>query len=203
MKVVRTLAAGGIVRLTGSQRVQKGARAVSAQRFVVGVSGSAGSLQALRYAAQLARSEGAELAPVLAWTPPGGEMADRSSPNRELRRVWQQAAWDRLCGAVELALGGPPDDVDFSPAVIKGEAGQVLTEFAGQPGDVLVIGAGRHGSLRRLLACRVSRYCLGHAGCPIVAVPPSPLADELHGLHGWVIRHRMHPENAAAPAAGS
>jgi nucleotide-binding universal stress UspA family protein len=203
MKVVRTLACGQIRAVDwGSPRVQKGAREVSAQRFVVGVSGSAGSLQALRYAAQLARSDAAELVPVLAWRPPGGEMADRSYPSPELRRVWKQAAWDRLWRAVELALGGPPGDVDFSPKVIRGEAGQVLTEFAAKPGDVLVIGAGRHGLLRRLLAGRVSRYCLGHACCPIVAVPPSSLAEELHGLHGWVVRHRLHPENADAPAAG-
>jgi nucleotide-binding universal stress UspA family protein len=175
---------------------------VSARRFVVGVSGSAGSLQALRYAAQLARNDGAVLAPVLAWTPPGGELADRSYPSPELRRVWKKAAWDRLWRAVELALGGPPADLEFSPKVIRGEAGPVLTEVAGQPGDVLVIGAGRHGSVRRAVWCRVSRYCLGHACCPVVAVPPSPLAEELRGLHGWVVRHRLHPENAGVPAAG-
>lgn len=173
---------------------------MSARRFVVGVSGSAGSLQALRYAAQLARTDDAVLAPVLAWTPPGGDMADRHYPCPELRRVWKQAAWDRLWRAIELAFGGPPADIAFSPTVIRGEPGLVLTEVAAQPGDVLVIGAGRHGTMRRLLSCRVSRYCLGHACCPLVAVPPSPLAEELHGLHGWVIRHRMHPENAGLRA---
>jgi nucleotide-binding universal stress UspA family protein len=169
---------------------------VSARRIVVGVSGSAGSLQALRHAAQLARADGAVLAPVLAWTPPGGDMADRHSPNPELRRVWIQAAWDRLWRAIELAFGGPPADIAFSPEVIRGDAGQVLTEAATQPGDVLVIGAGRRGTLRRLLACHVSRYCLGHACCPVVAVPPSSLESELHGLHGWRLRHRLHPDNA-------
>jgi nucleotide-binding universal stress UspA family protein len=174
---------------------------VSARRYLVGVSGSAGSLQALRYAAELARSDGAVLAPVLAWMPPGGELADRSYPSPELRRVWKQAAWDRLWRAIELAFGGPPADIAMSPKVIRGEAGQALTEAAARPGDVLVIGAGRQGRLRRLLCCRVSRYCLGHACCPIVAVPPSPLAAELHGLHGWVARHRMHPEDAGLHVA--
>jgi hypothetical protein len=131
MKVVRKAGCGQMGAVDWKSAGQKGARAVSAQRFVVGVSGSAGSLQALRYAAQLARNDAAELAPVLAWKPPGGEMADRSCPSPELRRVWKQAAWDRLWRAVELALGGPPDDVRFSPTVIRGEAGQVLTEYAG------------------------------------------------------------------------
>lgn len=174
---------------------------MSARRFVVGVSGSAGSLQALRYAAQLARTDSAALVPVLAWVPPGGELADRSYPSSELRRAWKDAAWDRLWRAVDLAIGGPPADVAFRPAVIRGEAGPVLTEIAAEPGDVLVIGTGRHGTLRRLLACRVSRYCLGHAACPVIAVPPSQLADQLHGLHGWLVRHRMHPDKIGLRAA--
>jgi nucleotide-binding universal stress UspA family protein len=181
--------------------MRKGAREVSARRIVVGVSGSAGSLQALRYAAELARTDGAVLAPVLAWTPPGGDTADRHYPNHELRRVWKTAAGDRLSRAIELAFGGPPPDLAFSPEVIRGDAGRVLTEVASQPGDVLVIGAGRHGTLRRVLACHVSRYCLGHASCPVVAVPPSALESELHGLHGWMLRHRLRPENAGLHAA--
>jgi len=175
---------------------------VSARRFVVGVSGSVGSLQALRYAAQLARDEGGRLAPVLAWTPPGGELADRHYPSLELRRAWEQAAWDRLWRTVELAIGGPPADLAFSPQIVRGDPGLVLTGLI-RPGDVLVIGAGRHGSLRRLLACRVSRYCVAHACCPVVAVPPPRLAAELHGLHGWMARHRLHPEDADLHAAGT
>ena len=169
---------------------------MSARRFVVGVSGSAGSLQALRYAAELARGDCATLVPVLAWMPPGGDVADRQCPSPELRRVWRQAAWDRLWTAIELAIGGAPDDIEFCPAIVRGEPGQVLTELSAHPGDVLVIGAGRHGPLRRMLACRIVRYCLGHACCPIVAVPPSPLAEELHGLHGWMLRHRLHARGA-------
>ena len=172
-----------------------------ARRIVVGVSGSAGSLQALRYAVQLARKEAATLAPVLAWTPPGGDMADRRCPNPELRRIWTQAASDRLCQAIELAIGGTPADVEFAPAIVRGEAGQALTDVADAPGDVLVIGAGRRGILSRLLGSRVSKYCLAHARCPLVAVPPSQLAGELHGLHGWVLRHRLQPEKVGLHAA--
>ena len=174
---------------------------MSARRFVVGVSGSAGSLQALRYAAELARNEAATLTPVLAWTPPGGDIADRRCPNRELRRIWREAAWDRLFESIDLAIGGPPADLEFSPVVVRGEAGHVLTEVAAQPDDVLVIGAGRHCLLHRLLGFRVSRYCLGHACCPLVAVPPSRLAEDLRGLRGWVTRRRVQPEKVGLRAA--
>lgn len=49
-------------------------------RVVVGVSGSLGSVTALRRAASEARRRSAELWPVLAWVPPGGELAARRSP---------------------------------------------------------------------------------------------------------------------------
>jgi nucleotide-binding universal stress UspA family protein len=165
------------------------------------VSGSAGSLQALRFAAELARSDGALLAPVLVWTPPGGELADRRAPCPVLRGAWTQAAWDRLWGAIELGIGGPPADIEFSPQIVRGEAGPVLSQLTGQPGDVLVIGAGRRGAARRLTACKVSRYCMGHAYCPVIAVPPAQLAAAAHGLHGWLLRHRIQPGDADLHAA--
>jgi nucleotide-binding universal stress UspA family protein len=168
---------------------------VHARRVIAGVSGSAGSLQALRYATEMARTESAVLVPVLAWTPPGGELADRRAPNPQLRSAWTQAAWERLWRAIDLAIGGPPADLAFTPQIGRGPAGQVLTDAATQPNDILVIGAGRRGA-RRLTACSVCRYCLGHAHCPVIAVPPPELAAEVHGLHGWRLRHRVQPDDA-------
>jgi nucleotide-binding universal stress UspA family protein len=121
-------------------------------------------------------------------------MADRRAPCEPLRVAWRQAAWDRLWQAVDLAIGGPPADLELAPEVIRGPAGQVLSDLASQPGDVLVIGAGRRGALR-LTAGKVGKYCVGHARCPVIAVPPPDLAAEMHGWHAWVQRHRMHPEN--------
>jgi nucleotide-binding universal stress UspA family protein len=170
---------------------------VQVRRVIAGVSGSAGSLQALRYAAGMANDHGAVLVPGLAWTPPGGETADRRYPSATLRTAWREAAWDRMWRAVDLAIGGPPADAgNFAPEVLRGEPGLVLTQVAAAPGDVLVIGAGRQGGVRRL-ACKVSRYCLGHACCPVISVPPARLATEAHGLHGWILRRRLHPEDAA------
>jgi nucleotide-binding universal stress UspA family protein len=174
---------------------------VYVRRVIVGISGSAGSLQALRYAAELARCDDAVLAPVLAWIPPGGELADRRVPSPELRKAWKQAAWDRLLHAVDLGIGGTPADLAFSPQIARGEAGPVLSEFAVEPGDILVIGAGRRGAVRRLIRSRASRYCVAHARCPVISVPPAPLAAEVHGLHSWMRRHRMQPEAADLHAA--
>jgi nucleotide-binding universal stress UspA family protein len=153
------------------------------------VSGSPGSLQALRHAAGLAREHAAALIVVLAWIPPGGEIADRRCPSIQLRRVWAEAAWKRLWDSVDVALGGVPDDVIFEAHVLRGQPREMLVGCADE-GDLLVIGAGRRGQPGRLLACRVGSYCIAHARCPVIAVPPSELAPLSHGLRGWARRHR-------------
>jgi len=159
-------------------------------RVIAGVSGSPRNLQALRYAAALARGEDATLIPVLAWVPPGGDLADRRQPSGYLRRVWEHDAWTRLQAALDAAFGGLPADVDTEPAPLRGEAGPVLVREASRPGDLLVIGTGRHGGVGRLLCGKVSRYCLAHAGCPVLSVPPTALELEAgHGLHRWAFRH--------------
>lgn len=164
------------------------------RRILVGVHGSLGSLQALRYATAEARKRDVALIPVIAWVPPGGDLAERRQPVYSLRRVWRDAAQDRLFDAFDRALGGVPADLAVEPQVVRGPAGPVLVD-AGQPGDLLVVGTGRRGALRRLRRS-VSRYCLAHAHCPVVAVPPSDLMEEAsRGLRLW-------PRRDGSPALG-
>lgn len=174
------------------------------RRVITGVSGSPGSLRALRYAADVARARGVVLVPVLAWVPPGGDLADRRYPSAYLRKVWRAAADEQLTDAIDLAFGGVPGDVVLRPAVLRGETGRVLVAVATDPGDVLVIGTGRRGPVGRLLSGGVARFCLAHAACPVVAVPPSGLAEASRGIRGWALRHRaVAPEDAHLHAAGS
>jgi nucleotide-binding universal stress UspA family protein len=157
---------------------------------IAGVSESPRSLPALRYAAALARGHGAALIALHSWVPPGGEIADRRCASPYLRQVWEDAAWERLWDAANRALGGVPLDVPMEPLVVRGEAGRVLVHTASRDGDLLVIGTGRRGTVARLTGGRVSRYCLAHARCPVVAIPPSALELEAgHGLRGWMFRH--------------
>jgi nucleotide-binding universal stress UspA family protein len=159
-------------------------------RVITGVSGSPRNLQALRYAAALARGQDAALVPVLAWIPPGGDVADRRHPSGYLRRVWVDDARTRLADALDAAFGGLPEDVPTEPLVVRGEAGRVLVREASRPGDLLVIGTGRHGGACRLFGGKVGRYCLARAGCPVLAIPPTALELEAgHGLHRWAFRH--------------
>lgn len=161
------------------------------RRVIVGVHGSIGSLQALRYAAEEARERRVPLVPVIAWVPPGGDAAERGRPSPYLRRVWREEARKRLWTAFDDGLGGLPLGLRVEPHVERGDTGQVLIEIADQPDDLLVIGTGRRGPLVRAFRKSVGRYCLAHARCPVLAVPPSALMDEMGGgLRARLLRRR-------------
>jgi nucleotide-binding universal stress UspA family protein len=148
------------------------------RRIVVGVHGSLGSLQALRSATDEARLRTVPLIPIIAWLPPGGDLAERRHPSPYLRKVWREAAWERLWEAFDIGLGGLPDDIEVKPLAVRGEAGPVLADLASRPDDLLVVGTGRQ-TRTRFLHRNVARYCLRHARCQVLAVPPSELMTEL------------------------
>ena len=166
------------------------------RRIIVGVHGSLGSLQALRYAADEARQRDVPLLPVIAWVPPGGDLAERRHSSPYLRKIWREAARERLDAAFDDGLGGIPADVRVEPRVERGETGPVLVDVADQPDDLLIIGTGRRGLLRRMVRGSAARYCLAHARCAVLAVPPSKLMDEMgHGLRSWQRRHALIPHS--------
>ena len=166
----------------------------SMRRIIVGVHGSLGSLQALRYAADEARRRDVPLLAITAWIPPGGDMAERRHSSPYLRKIWREAAWERLWTAFDAGLGGVPADLHVETQAVRGDTGPVLVDVASQPDDLLVIGTGRRRGVRRLVRGSVGRYCLAHARCPVLAVPPSALMAELsHGLHSWRVRHALTP----------
>ena len=161
-------------------------------RVIVGASGSPGNLCALRYAEHLARAYAAVLIPVHTWTPPGGDIAERRSPSVHLRRLWADDAWQRLWDAIDAAWGQLPADLPVWPMVERGAPGWVLTAVASYPGDLLVVGTGRRGALAGVFCSRVSRYCLAHSQCPVLAVPPANVSRHAgHGRLWWVFWRRI------------
>lgn len=147
-------------------------------RVVIGLSGSPGSLAALHRAVAEARSRSAGLVAVLAWQPP--------PEGREYRRAplpprppfdWEQEARQRLRIALEEAFGAdaPPGMPDFRAGTGRGPAGHVLVKAAARSEDLLVVGTGSRGVLPRALRGSVARYCVAHAACPVLVVPPSRL----------------------------
>jgi nucleotide-binding universal stress UspA family protein len=166
---------------------------VGTRRVIAGVSGSVRSLAALRAGVAEARATGAELLPVLAWKPVGGEIAYARSPCPALLRVWEQDACDRLHAALDQAFGGTPDGLVVHPTIVRSPPGPALVWIADQPDDLLVVGCGGWGPLRYVVHGTVSRYCLAHARCPVLAVPAPEMIRELRTRHHW------RPEDFAAP----
>ena len=165
-------------------------------RLIVGTSGSPGSLRALRYGEGLARAHDAVLIPVIAWELPGGDRAQRIGPSYELGKACRELARQQLRDALVAVWGEVPGDPMVQPHVERGPAGWVLVNLACRPDDVLVLGAGRRGALGRLAFSKVGRYCLAHAQCPVMAIPPPDLACEFaHGRLGMVFwRRSLTPE---------
>ncbi|MFG2859150.1 universal stress protein [Streptomyces sioyaensis] len=154
------------------------------RRVVAGVSGSLGSLTALHRAAAEARVRGAELWAVLAWEPPGGDIPRRGGPcPPSLTANWRRMASERLTEALDTAFGGYGPGVPLQRLVAPGKPGQVLLAAADRSDDLLVIGAGARGMLRRAVWPSVSRYCVARASCTVLTVPPSPLHQALATAH--------------------
>jgi nucleotide-binding universal stress UspA family protein len=153
-----------------------------ARRIIVGVSGSSRGLPALRWAADLARMYRAELFSVHAWLPPSAAWAGYQFPSEHQCREWAEAAWQRLGDTIELAFGGYPPGVRIRPVIAEGFAGQVLVRAAGRADDLLVLGTGRRVGLGRLWHGGVCRYCLAHACCPVIAIPPPALEQSARQL---------------------
>ncbi|MFJ8021371.1 universal stress protein [Streptomyces sp. NPDC096311] len=152
-------------------------------RVVAGVSGSPGSLAALRRAAAEARRGGAELLVVIAWEPPGGDFAHRSALGPLPTATLRLDAGRRLLAALDTAFGAAGPGVPYRGLVIRGTPGRALVETAPLADDLLVVGPGRRGRLHRWLFPSVARYCLTHAVCPVLALPPAPLSRALASVH--------------------
>ncbi|MFE7181462.1 universal stress protein [Streptomyces erythrochromogenes] len=156
---------------------KKGREAVA--RVVVGVTGTPGSMTALHRAAAEARVRGAEVLAVLAWQSPGGELGSRNGCGPAVLTQCRSAAADRLREALDAAFGGARPRVTVEGLTVRGTPGAALVDVARDPEDLLVVGTGSRAALRRLVRPSVARYCLAHAPCPVLAVPPSPLQAEL------------------------
>jgi nucleotide-binding universal stress UspA family protein len=156
-------------------------------RVVVGVNGSLSSLEALRTAVDEARRRRVELLAVLAWTPVGGETGYRRAPCPDLLALWERMACARLRNSFDEAFGGYPDGVAVRPVVVRAAPGYGLVELADRPDDLLVLGAGERGWPARWFHGGTSRYCVSHARCRVLAVPPPALLSELPARQ----RHRL------------
>ena len=106
-------------------------------------------------------------------------------------QAWRDIACQRMDESLAAVWAGSPPAPAVQPQVERGPVGWVLVSLADHPGDVLVIGAGHGGTVRRAARCRVVRYCAARARCPVVLVPPPDLAAGIgRPWIAWRLRHR-------------
>jgi len=137
-------------------------------RIVVGIDGSSGSREALRYAADEARLRGLPLRAVSAWhlpytVYPGAGFTPVLNPSE-----FEQAAQHLATNEITEVLGGKPD-LEIDLVVRQGNAATVLLEESSEA-SMLVLGSRGHGGFAGLLLGSVSQQCAAHASCPVTVV---------------------------------
>jgi nucleotide-binding universal stress UspA family protein len=140
------------------------------ETVVVGVDGSEGALEALRFAIAEARRRGARLRVVTAWHVPAMAYgAVGFAPPYDPRQLFREGATDsldRALEAVEDELAG----IEVQRQVTEGQPVEVLLAAA-QDADLLVVGSRGLGGFSGLLLGSVSHGCASRAPCPVVIVP--------------------------------
>jgi nucleotide-binding universal stress UspA family protein len=149
--------------------------------IVVGVDGSPGSLEALRWALVESRLRGADVHVVHAWMVPLIDAvpepwaigAPSLGPSEdEVHEHLEAAARKVLDASMEEARSADPG-VEVGGALAEGRPAAALLAAA-QDADLLVVGSRGRGGFAGLLLGSVSAQCVHHAPCPVVVVPPEP-----------------------------
>jgi nucleotide-binding universal stress UspA family protein len=140
-----------------------------ASEVVVGVDGSAESVEALRWAAAYATATGATIDAVLSWHFPtaAGVVPTVVAPraiNDEVRATMQEAL-DKALTEV-FGTTTPPN---VHGRLTYGHPAVVLID-ASRTADLLVVGNRGHGAFTGMLTGSVSMHCVNNAHCPVVVV---------------------------------
>ena len=147
---------------------------ISSGEVVVGVDTSVSGRTALEWAAAYARATRAPLRAVHVFGP------DAVAP-----MIWAPGALpaigylatagtgDSTRSEIQLAFDSLPPSLGWRLEFCEGPIGHTLVERSASA-DVLVIGTREHTGIDRVLNGSVSHYCVSHAACPVVAVPPKP-----------------------------
>jgi nucleotide-binding universal stress UspA family protein len=136
-----------------------------AGRVIVGVDGSASSVDALHWAVEEALLRHAEVHAVIAWSVQGG-FGDvwMVSPDIDYAADARKAMDETL----DHALGAHPD-VAVHRHVVEGHPATALLRLAA-PEDLIVLGSHGHGGFVGALIGSVSQRVASHAECPVVIV---------------------------------
>ena len=129
---------------------------------VVGVDGSTGSRDAVRWAAGYARQTGAGLRAVATWRWPN--YVTRIPPGIDL-----EADTRRTLQEVTAEIGAQFPGVPIEQHVVEGPPGPALLSQAADA-SLLVVGAQGRAAFPGMLLGSVAEYCVRNGPCPVVVV---------------------------------
>ncbi|HZJ26279.1 MAG TPA: universal stress protein [Acidimicrobiia bacterium] len=156
------------------------------KRILVGLDGSAASLDALRWTVALADAAAADFTAVYAFTPSYAEVS------LDQYEVLRAQAEQRLIGwSADSASRRPVNSL-----VIGGDPSVLLTA-AGQDADLLVVGTRGAGGFAHLHLGSVAHHLAHHTSVPLAIVPTSAAGDRVARI---VIGVDGSPGSAAAVA---
>jgi len=147
-------------------------------RVIVGVDGSWGSIEALRWAAKHGGQTDGIIDAVSAWpsefgyvthppiAAPGLAMGTAAAAAAEVDQALAAEATEIAQRSVILA---EVVEVPIRIRVVRGPAASVLLQLAG-PDDMLVVGASRHRAMVGLVTGSVALHLVARARCPVVVV---------------------------------
>jgi len=143
----------------------------SADDVVVGIDGSVGARDALRWAADEAATRAARLSVVHAWSVPyavplGGFGVAPTDPTEVAQ--WSRQLLHEVSDAVLDAATRKPSDLELLS--VEEPTAQALLHRAKDAG-LLVVGTRGSGGFAALLLGSVSQQCLHHSTCAVVVVP--------------------------------
>lgn len=150
---------------------EKMSEETSAGRIVVGIDGSEGSKNALRWAARLATATGAAIDAVTVWEYVSsygwGAFPPVPIPHPELEKALNEAV-DEVFGAHRPA--------DLRLRVVEGSAAGALIELS-RDAQMIVVGSRGHGNFTGLLIGAVSARVAERAACPVLVVHGDAVPD--------------------------
>lgn len=194
--VRRATVPGSIRRAAVPVPVSRATVPAPVRRVIVGVDNSESGLAALREAVALATLHGVPLRAVRAWAlglPRHGGRRMKHLVHRHIVLFFsgsqQRAAARALTtAALRTAVGELPAGLSLVIDTPTGDPGLALTDIAGEPGDLLVVGSKSGLTLRTVVHGSVSSYCLRHARCPVVVIRVGSHPEYVPSGSGRVVR---------------